>query len=92
MNEKKNKKTTYSILAILKAGTFNYTEYYRLPLDEIKEKFDSWERNEHQPLRISVTFDGKEFFRVKDYMDLCWVIIHKDDPLFEYTKDYRLKD
>ena len=91
MKENTTNNTTYTVLAILSVYSYVYTEHFRLTLDEIKEKFASWVRNGHEFLRISITFDGKEYFRVKDYEDLCWVIKHKDDPLFEYTKDYRLR-
>ena len=92
MFAKKSEKTTYSVSAILCVGPYVYTEYFRLTLDEIKDKFDSWARNKHSVVRISVTFDGKKYLRVKDYDDLCWVIKYKDDLIFKYTEDYRLSN
>ncbi len=86
-----NDKSKYTVSIILRVGPYIYTELFRLTCDELKGKIDSWIRNGHELLRISITLDGKEYFRVKDYEDLCWVIKHKDDPLFEYTKDYRLR-
>ncbi len=86
-----NDKPKYTVSIILRVGPYIYTELFRLTLDEIEEKINSWIRNKHELLRIAITFDGKEYFRVKDYEDLCWVIKYKDDPLFEYTKDYRLR-
>ncbi len=76
--------------AILRLGDYLHTESFRLTLDECKEKFESWSRNNHKIIRLSITFDGNEYYRVKDYNDLCWVIAHKDDELFKYFKEYRL--
>ena len=85
-------KNGFDNAVLLVGNSYVHTEFFRLTLDEIKEKFDSWARNGHQFLRISVTFDGEEYLKVKDFEDLCWVIKYKDDPLFGYTKEYRLRD
>ena len=97
MKNKNNNTQTYTVSAILKVGPYIYSEFFRLTLDEIKDKLDSWDRNNHQIIRISLTFDDDDdkeatYLRVKDYNDLCWVIEHKDDALFKYFKEYRLKD
>lgn len=91
MKDKKTAKDTYTVSVVVGVGDYIYSEFFRLTLDELKEKFDSWARNGHQFLRISITFDGEEYLKVRDYEDLCWVIKYKDDPLFAYTKDYRLR-
>lgn len=97
MNIPDNHSKTYTVSAILKVGPYIYSEFFRLTLDEIKDKFESWNRNNHQIIRVSLTFDDDdsnepEYFRVKDYNDLCWVIEHKDDTLFKYFKEYRQRD
>ena len=83
---------TFAVSVILRVGPYIYSEFFRLTLPEIKNKFDSWIRNNHQILRISITFDEKEYLRVKDFEDLCWVVKHKDDYLFNIHKNYRLSD
>ena len=91
-NENTKNEPKYAVAVLLRCDPYIYSEFFRLTLDEIKEKFDSWIRNEHQILRISITFNGDEYIRVKNYTDLIWVVKHKDDPLFEFSKDYRLRN
>ncbi len=84
------KNNIYPIAVVLSVGPYVYTEFLRLTQDEIKEHFETWERNEHTVIKASVTFDNKVYIRFKNYEDLCWLIEHKDDGLFGFFIDYRL--
>ena len=68
------KTETLCVLAILKVGPYIYTEYLRLLPDEIKERFQTWIRNDNEILRASVSRDGKNFspiYSIEDIYTLC---------------------
>lgn len=68
-NSKKEQKN-YSVSAVLQLGPYIYTEYLRLTPDEIKERFQSWIRNDNKILRASISLDDDKFIPITDIEDL----------------------
>ena len=68
-NSKKEQKN-YSVSAVLQLGPYIYTEYLRLTPDEIKERFQSWIRNDNKILRASMSLDDDKFIPITDIEDL----------------------
>ena len=54
------------VSAILRVGPYIYTEYFRSTPEEVLCKLDSWRQEKHQIIRMSITFDGKEYIFAKD--------------------------
>ena len=84
-NFKVSNMSLFPISVVLKNGLYKNYVVSSLSLNEITDRFEAWNRNGYTILDASITFDGKTYFRFRDYEVLFWIIENKDNFTFHYV-------